>query len=849
MIDQRLLVVTLSALLAAPAAAQYSVSKTVDDASAGTFRSAVTNSNAAPDNPVTWAAGGEGTISLLTDLPALNAGAVLDVTAAVSSVTLLGPGAISLAGAATFRNNNAGQGWLVGAGINGAGSLAKTGAGTLTLTGSNSYGGGTLLNAGTVDINAAAALGSGALTFAGGTLQTPYTFTIGSSVTLNTGNGTFDLQGGTLTLAGVVGGIGALIMNSTGTLVLTNANTYGGGTTANGGILNINSDAALGAGALLLSGATLQVTTDISMNRAITINAGATFDTSNRTLILSGAIGGTDGLTKIGPGTLALGSNLNNYSGATTVNEGTLRLDANNVLPATQLTVASGANLDMTAQTLQQNVGNFVGAGTTKVTLRAGVTNLAVTGTANVTGGTLVVTAANPLVTPGATFTPLSHTGLRTGQFTIISPAAISYTPTYNANDLTLTVGFVPFATVAANDNQGAVGRALEPLRTSPTGDMAAVMSNLYTLDAPHLQAALDQVGPVALASMRGMGMTAASVHSASLGRRMTLLADSGPRRLPTYTVKGPSYPGTLGAAAPGDTESWARGTARSLAQPWSFYMSGVGTTGKLQEANSGSGTQPGYAFNTGGFIGGADYRLSDHVAAGVSLGYLRGHASLYAPASGTVDDQSMRYGLYAARFGDGFHANLYLGGASHFFSTRRGIVFGGLSRMATANATGHEFNLDASLGYDWRTSDWGIFSPFAGLDYDRLMIGSFQETGADSLNLAVDGQTSQSMRSSVGLRYSEDFNTDFMLATPYLSGGWRHEFMRQTQPITARLASGASSSFSVASGDFARDGTLVGAGLVLNKGREIEIKLDYLGDFRSHYVESAYNASLRFKF
>ncbi|OGS40546.1 MAG: hypothetical protein A2506_07135 [Elusimicrobia bacterium RIFOXYD12_FULL_66_9] len=846
-----LLVGTPFTLLAAPAAAQYSVISTVDDTSAGTLRTAVTDSNVAGGaNTVDWGAGGEGTISLLSDLPTIIANTTIDVTAAVSSVTLQGPGYLYLAGETTFKNGNGAQGWLITTGVGGAGSLTKTGAGTLTLTGYGSYSGGTYLKEGTLNVGASS-LGSGALTFDGGTLQTPYTFTIGSSVTLNAGNGTFDLQGGTLTLTGVIGGAGALILNSTGTLKLTAANTYAGGTAVSNGVLNVNSDEALGAaaGAVTLNGGTLQNAGSFTTARSIVLAGNGAFDTNGYTMGVTGIISGAGGLTKLGPGVLTLGA-VNTYGGATTVNEGTLRLDIDNALPATALTLANGANLDMTAQTVTQDVGAFVGAGTTKMTLRAGVTNLAVAGTANLSGGTLSVIAEDPLVQEGQTFTPLTHTGARTGEFTIVSPAAILYTPTYNPNDLTLTVSFVPFADVAGTNNQGAVGRALEPLRASPTGDMAAVLTSLYTLDAPHLQAALDQIGPVALASMRGMGMTAASVHASSLGRRMTLLADGGTsRRLPSYAVKGPSYPGTLSAAAPGDTEGWARSTGRALAQPWSVYMSGVGTTGKLQEANSASGTQPGYAFNTGGFVGGADYRVDDHLAAGFSLGYLRGHASLYFPASGTVENQSVRYGVYATRFGDGFHANLYLGGASDFFTTRRGIVFGDISRMATANSSGMEFNIDTSVGYDWRTAEWGIFSPFAGLDYDRLMIGSFQETGADSLNLKVDAQTSQSMRSSVGLRYSRDFNTDAMVATPYMSAGWRHEFKRQTQPISAQLASGSSSAFSVASGDFARDGTLLGFGLVLNRGRQIEIKLDYLGDFRSHYVESAYNASLRFKF
>ena len=51
------------------------------------------------------------------------------------------------------------------------GSLIKVGTGTLTLTGTNTYTGGTVVNAGTLTVNSAQALGLGNVVVNGGILR------------------------------------------------------------------------------------------------------------------------------------------------------------------------------------------------------------------------------------------------------------------------------------------------------------------------------------------------------------------------------------------------------------------------------------------------------------------------------------------------------------------------------------------------------------------------------------------------------------------------------------------------------------------------------------------------------
>ena len=219
------------------------------------------------------------------------------------------------AGGATFDTN--GNNVTLAASLSGLGGLTKTGAGTMTLSGVNSYQGGTTINGGTVAVATDANLGAaaGGLAFGGGTLQFLTGFTTNRTVTLNAGGGTFDTNGNNATLAGAIGGAGGLTKVGVGTMTLSGAGTYLGGTTVNAGTLQAGGTNAFSpfSAFSVASGATLDLA---SFNQTIGSLAGAgavtlgaatlTTGNDNTSTTFSGGISGTGGLTKIGTGTLLL---------------------------------------------------------------------------------------------------------------------------------------------------------------------------------------------------------------------------------------------------------------------------------------------------------------------------------------------------------------------------------------------------------------------------------------------------------------------------------------------------------------------------------------------------------------
>jgi len=257
-----------------------------------------------------------------------------------------------LTGSATFNISNGNSGILSGifsdSGVT-PGALQKFGAGTLTLTGNNSYTGGTTLSTGSLFAGNNNALGTGDVTMAAGTTLgfASGTFTLANNFGL-TGDPTFFVDtGNTDTISGVISdsGVtpGVLEKTGGGTLVLSGVNTYSGGTVINAGTLNVSADSGLGDSAsdVTFDGGTLQWGAAFDSARDITLNSGGgTFDTNSYDSTLSGVISGDGAFTKKGAGTLTL-SGTNTYTGDTTINNGVLAISGS--LASSQIAASGGA--------------------------------------------------------------------------------------------------------------------------------------------------------------------------------------------------------------------------------------------------------------------------------------------------------------------------------------------------------------------------------------------------------------------------------------------------------------------------------------------------------------------------
>ncbi|HEY5314625.1 MAG TPA: autotransporter-associated beta strand repeat-containing protein, partial [Pirellulales bacterium] len=196
------------------------------------------------------------------------------------------------------------------------GGIVKDGAGTLFLSNAgngqpysaatNTFTGGVVINAGTVQIDTATSLGgtdgstTGITTINGGMLEAVANTTIVDVRPFALGSATTTIlvdSGSTYSIGGAIAdgsNLGTLNVTGAGTLVLTGTNTYSGGTNVSGSlVLNNAGGSASGSGDVTLSGTgALATTLGDTITGNLNVGTGTTVTIGNAsTLTVSGATG------------------------------------------------------------------------------------------------------------------------------------------------------------------------------------------------------------------------------------------------------------------------------------------------------------------------------------------------------------------------------------------------------------------------------------------------------------------------------------------------------------------------------------------------------------------------------
>ncbi len=779
------------------------------------------------------------------------------------------------------------------------------GSGTEVLTGNNNTMAGTFfIDTGRLSIGAGGSIATAGSVFVNG--GSTFDISSGGNQTVQNlggiGGSSLTLGANTLTVVdtganlypGTISGTGGLTLQGPGSMTLTGPNSYTGPTTVTSGALALGAGGSIAAssGLNLAAGTSFSLTgnagnqtiQDLTGAPGSTVNLGPfnlTVGTADST-VFSGVVTGLtpiNGLVKIGSGTLVL-DGVNTYAGPTTVAGGTLQIgDANNpgARIAGNVTVQGGGTLSGHG-TVAGNVNNASGAvlpggsiGTLSVggnyvqsanaalitqLTPAAASVLAVSGTATL-GGTLEVVPTTGFYLARTQYPVLTAGGGVTGTFS----ALVNQLPTLN-----LTVDYLPNAVdvvvtgsnfIGQTRNEDAVAAAINQVFMSSTGDLGTALSLAASVPQAQIPQVLSSFGGQIYGNLPEVSLQNRALFLGAMDERMRLLDQA-----PGAATLGGLVPGwgaganasqvaALGNAISSDTQTAqiagpAAGAAAGL--PANVWARGFGQFGNISD-NSGA---LGVDYSTGGGAIGAELVRTPATLLGVAASGGQSSVSLNANAeTGTISFVQLgAYGAQALGYGvalDG--AAIY---AHDFYDVSRGIVVPGLlSRSASSSYGGDDAVVDLGLSKPLFYNAW-LITPRVGFTYFHIGQSDFSESGANSLDLAVNPNALDALRSKIGVSISEPMMLGATEVVPELRAAWTHDFLDENGAFAAAFTGAPTASFNEIGSPVGRNAADIGAGLSFAISQtafpgQLTGFVQYDGAFSSHQTNNAVAADLKF--
>ncbi len=616
--------------------------------------------------------------------------------------------------------------------------------------------------------------------------------------------------------------------------------------TVNGDIYS--DDVTVGAGNLLLNGSlssrtakTLSFTDDGTVTVTDGHDINSNIDTDNDeegalvfkgTSTVTGDIGHVSYAlkgVKIGDGETAGGLVIINgdiTANNTTVDSGaTLKLTEDRAITGSlslldTLAAGKGGTLDLQGSTLTL-VGGFTQASAdatliTRILHSDTYGNIAQTGAANITAGKLDITV-DGYVRNNTTFTIVNAddgTGVDASALAITHNSGIlSFTGVGSGTqDLEVLATRVnTYDTFAGNTGAAAAGAALESAGNTAVGDMLAILDLLDNMSGADLAKALDTLVP----DTNGSTM---EVTKLTLGQ-FTGAITAHQEALRTGVATGSNMKNGLGV--------WT--------QSYGSYL----TQSQRELSNGYKATVWGTAF-------GLDLPLSDSFSAGIGYGLTRGTVRGKDNSNRNAIDSS-QWTLYGGYAGDAFYLDLSGSYSRNTYDASRRIVVGPEIRTASADYAGQQYSGFVEAGYTLNHDKVRV-TPLVSMQYQRLSLNEYTETGADSLDLTVKARDYYFAQTGAGLKFGGPISTKLGKLVPELRAVSLYDWTTSSQKLTS-VFNGGGSAFDSTGFDPARLSWDFGAKLTLFAKHDITVSLNYDVEIKQDFhAQNGYvNAKYRF--
>lgn len=744
--------------------------------------------------------------------------------------------------------------------ISGGGSLTQAGPGTTTLSGNNTYGGGTFIDNGTLAVTQAAALGSGDLTLRGGTLAALDDMTVApgmlqygagqtSTVTAAAGKtlvlappslsaqSDAVLRFGSASETGTVEFVtGGLSINPAGTRIEVAGGTLRAGSASLGLLTGLVGSVRIEGGATLDANGRDASFLDLRGTGTLTTAGPATLNVSAGDF--AGTITGAANLNKVSGGTLILSGD-NDYTGGTFVNAGMLSVNGSIVGNTTvnsggtlggsgttgSIVVGSGGTLapgnSIGTLSVNGNLGFAPGSVYRVEANAAGAAdrvNTVGAGTITINGGTVDVQAGGAGYRRNTRYTILSSAGATTGRFDNATTNLAFLTPTliYESNAVLLNLlasDALQYASVARTRDQQAVANYLGSFANAPSNATAAsLIQQIDNLSAEQARAAFDSIAGSPHASASQVALALGRNFSASLAARTGFSVSGLGNAMNDWsrTHYASLNPKAHDPVITRDVEVAQAGPARGVetplasAQARGLWVQALRAGGRMDSDGNAAGSR----YRSNGFVLGYDQPVTGQWLAGAAIGYSRSwwNATSGSAASGNIE--SPQAGVYARYAVGDWRVRLDATVAGHDFDTDRTVAIGTTSSATESSHRGREFGLAAQVERSIALGGWQL-RPVAGLRHARLKENGFVETGTGGANLTVAERTAQNTLLSAGMHFTRMFNEgkaglELRAVASHLAGD-------VDAPVTASIA-GQAGSFTAYGAPLKRDALTLGA-------------------------------------
>ena len=724
--------------------------------------------------------------------------------------------------------------------MSGSGALIKNGAEALILSGVNTYSGGTTIDAGTLALSGTGSLApTGAVQLSAGTTFDLTTSTMNQTIGDLTGPATSQILLGPNQLAfgtnnpaaqtfgGIISGSGGIFKQGTGTVDLSGVNTYSGGTMINGGTLALSGAGSLPptSAVLLSTGTTFDLTTstidqtigDLTGSTASQILLGSnqlTFGTNNPTTqIFEGVMSGSGSIFKQGTGTANL-SGVNTYGGTTTVNGGTLSitgqiggtatnvnanaiLDVSGIVASTTTTISNGGLLKGTG-----TVGTLINSGTVSpgnsigtITVLGNYTQnpgadlpieiaddgssdlLDIIGGTATLAGTLTLTPEPGVYPAGSRFRFMNYDS-RTGTLTLIEDSSLEFLIHYQATFAELINAshgsILPIPKRLLHGNPRAIADYLFCRGFFPSNpDLLNVMRSLVKVPADQFAKDLVKLSPAQFGALPLVNLQSHRLISDMIVENTEKLFWCDPCTANKNAKEQCDQDTTSVWIAPIGNYYHQDEINKKPSQDWADRQIA------FQAYSVGAGLGASHLFFDCFSVGGAVGYTYSHIDWDKNRG--KGHwNSIYlGPSIGWIKNKG--------------YVNLLLLGSYKAYDIDRNIRFPGVNR--TASNKHHSYDVLARVdgGYKFRIntgSDLHHFFilPETRVSYLNIFEEGYTESGADSINLAVDSKHSAFLQPTVLVKFLHDFYSPGLCITQAIHAGWTSNIPLSSGNYTSRF-------------------------------------------------------------